>query len=44
VRASVHRLRQGSAVLDDLAGSGELIVMGAEYSLDTGVVVFLGET
>jgi len=44
VRASVHRLRQGSAVLDDLAGSGELIVMGAEYSLDSGVVEFLAET
>jgi carbonic anhydrase len=44
VRSSVHRLRKGSAVLDGLAGSGELIVMGAEYSLDTGVVEFLGET
>ena len=40
VRASVDHLRHGSEVLEDLvAGSGVRIV-GAEYSLETGLVEF----
>ena len=40
VRASVDHLRHGSEVLEDLvAGSGVRIV-GAEYSLETGIVEF----
>jgi carbonic anhydrase len=40
VRASVDHLRHGSEILEDLvAGSGVRIV-GAEYSLETGIVEF----
>lgn len=40
VRASVDHLRHGSALLERLGAEEELIVVGAEYSLDTGVVDF----
>ncbi|HSM08854.1 MAG TPA: carbonic anhydrase [Gemmatimonadota bacterium] len=42
VRASVGHLRHGSALLERLVGRGELLIVGAEYSLETGVVDFFG--
>ena len=40
VRASVDHLRHGSELLEDLGRTAGLMVVGAEYSLDTGVVTF----
>ena len=40
VFASVNQLRHGSAVIENLIAQGKLIVVGAEYSLETGEVVF----
>lgn len=40
VRASVNHLRHGSEVLEHLIEVGGLAVVGAEYSLETGVVDF----
>jgi carbonic anhydrase len=40
VRASANQLRQGSAVLEQLIQNEGLVVVGAEYSLETGVVDF----
>ena len=40
VRASVNHLRHGSEVLEQLIRSEGLLVVGADYSLDTGVVEF----
>ena len=40
IRASVNQLRHGSQLLERLIQNGELVVVGAEYSLDTGVVDF----
>jgi carbonic anhydrase len=40
IRASANHLRHGSEVLEQLIQKSELIVVGAEYSLDTGVVEF----
>jgi carbonic anhydrase len=40
VRASVEQLRHGSASLESLIEKDGLLVVGAEYSLDTGVVDF----
>jgi carbonic anhydrase len=40
IRASVDHLRHGSAVLERLIESDGLLVVGAEYSLETGVVDF----
>lgn len=42
IRASVDHLRHGSEVLEQLIQDGGLRVVGAEYSLETGVVEFLG--
>ena len=44
VRASVEHLRHGSPVLEELIRAGSLMVVGAEYSLETGVVDFFEET
>lgn len=41
IRASVNHLRHGSAVLEGLIATEGLMVVGAEYSLETGVVEFL---
>jgi carbonic anhydrase len=41
VRASVNHLRHGSEILEQLVDRGELMIVGAEYSLETGVVDFL---
>jgi len=40
IRASVNHLRHGSEVLEQLIQDGGLRVVGAEYSLETGVVEF----
>jgi carbonic anhydrase len=39
VRESVNHLRHGSEVLEELQKKG-LVVVGAEYSLETGIVEF----
>ena len=40
VRASVNHLRHGSVLLEKLTRETGLLVVGAEYSLDTGIVDF----
>lgn len=40
VRASTNHLRHGSDLLEDLIRKEGLLVVGAEYSLETGVVTF----
>jgi carbonic anhydrase len=40
IRASADHLRHGSRVLEQLMQDAGLVVVGAEYSLDTGVVDF----
>ena len=44
IRASVAHLRHGSELLEQLINDSGLSVVGAEYSLETGVVEFLDET
>ncbi|HVZ19522.1 MAG TPA: carbonic anhydrase [Vicinamibacterales bacterium] len=41
VRASVDHLRHGSELLERLTQTDGLVIVGAKYSLDTGVVAFL---
>jgi len=43
VALSVDHLRHGSEVLEELIRNDGLRVVGAEYSLETGVVEFLGD-
>lgn len=40
IRASADHLRHGSPILEDLIANDGLLVVGAEYSLETGVVEF----
>lgn len=40
VRASVNMLRHGSEILGDLVDNTKLLIVGAEYSLETGEVDF----
>jgi len=40
IRVSAHHLRHGSEVLEDLIRNNGLLVVGAEYSLETGEVEF----
>lgn len=40
VRASVADLRSGSSVIESLVKDNDLVIVGAEYSLETGVVEF----
>ena len=40
VRVSANHLRQGSEVLEQLIEKEELVVVGAEYSVETGIVDF----
>jgi len=40
IRASVNQLRHGSDILEQLIRDEGLLIVGAEYSLDTGVVDF----
>lgn len=44
IRASVDQLRHGSQVLEQLIQDDGLLVIGAEYSLETGVVRFFDES
>jgi carbonic anhydrase len=44
IRASVNHLRHGSQVLEQLIQDEGLRVVGAEYSLETGVVEFFEGT
>ena len=41
VRMSVSQLKHGSRTLEDLTTSGKLLIVGAEYDLETGKVRFL---
>jgi len=40
VRASVNQLRHGSTIIENLIETDGLLIVGAEYSLETGVVDF----
>ncbi|HEX3847867.1 MAG TPA: carbonic anhydrase [Steroidobacteraceae bacterium] len=40
IRASVRNLRHGSDIIEELTQTSGLLVVGAEYSLETGVVDF----
>src|SRR5262250_3185629 len=40
IRAATEHLRTGSEILERLGTAGRLLVVGAEYSLETGVVDF----
>jgi carbonic anhydrase len=40
IRTSAHHLRHGSQIIEDLIRKKQLLVVGAEYSLETGVVEF----
>ncbi|MCC7194803.1 MAG: hypothetical protein IT356_04530 [Gemmatimonadaceae bacterium] len=40
VRASANQLRHGSRILEQLAASDGLVVVGAEYAIETGMVEF----
>lgn len=40
IRASADHLRHGSQVLEQMIREGKLLVVGAEYSVETGVVDF----
>ncbi len=40
VRVAANQLRHGSDMLEQLMDTGELLVVGAEYSLETGIVDF----
>jgi len=40
IRSSVNHLRHGSEIIEQQIRNGGLLVVGAEYSLDTGVVDF----
>ena len=40
IRMSVNQLRHGSEILEQLVQNDGLLVVGAEYSLETGVVEF----
>ena len=44
IRASVDHLRHGSQVIEQLIREEGLLVVGAEYSLETGVVELLDES
>jgi carbonic anhydrase len=40
IRASASQLRHGSPILERLIEGGRLVVVGAEYALETGIVEF----
>lgn len=44
IHTSVHNLRHGSPILEALIEAGELVIVGAEYSLETGIVDFFDDT
>jgi carbonic anhydrase len=41
IRASVDHLRHGSQILEELTEKNGLLIVGAEYSLETGIVEYL---
>jgi carbonic anhydrase len=41
IRVSANQLRHGSAMLENMIQNDGMLVVGAEYSLETGVVEFL---
>ena len=43
IRASVRRLSHASRILEKLIENGDLVVVGAKYSIETGNVEFLGD-
>lgn len=43
VRASVSHLRHGSEILEDMVANEGLLIIGAEYSLDSGAVTFFDD-
>jgi carbonic anhydrase len=43
ILASVERLSHGSLILEQLIDAGNLVVVGAEYSIETGKVEFLDD-
>jgi carbonic anhydrase len=43
IRASVDHLRHGSPVLEELIREHGLLIVGAEYSLETGLVEFFDD-
>jgi carbonic anhydrase len=43
VRASVNHLRHGSEIIESLIAQDGLVVIGAEYALETGMVHFFEE-
>tara|TARA_Y100001936_G_scaffold250290_1_gene302689 strand:+ start:9739 stop:10356 length:618 start_codon:yes stop_codon:yes gene_type:complete len=40
IRSSVHKLKHSSIILEKLIKKKKLYIIGAEYSLDTGIVTF----
>jgi carbonic anhydrase len=44
VRASVVRLQHGSLILEQLIEAGDLDVVGAEYSIETGTIDFFEDS
>jgi carbonic anhydrase len=40
VQASVEKLQHGSLILEELIASGDLKIVGAEYSIETGTIEF----
>jgi carbonic anhydrase len=44
IEASVENLRHGSSILESLITQGKLLIVGAEYCLDSGVVDFFENT
>ena len=40
IRASANHLRHGSEVLEQLILQDKLLIVGAEYSVETGVIDF----
>ena len=43
ILASVESLAHGSLILEQLIDAGDLVIVGAEYSLETGTVEFFDE-
>jgi carbonic anhydrase len=41
IRHSASQLREDSSIISALVESGEVLVVGAEYSLETGAVEFI---
>ncbi len=42
IHSSVNQLQHGSEILEQLVKKNKLLILGAEYSLDTGIVDFFG--